>query len=256
MSLSEFRKSINSVLYERTTSPLYGTFILSWLVCNWKIVFATFTENFFTLGKSRISYIEEIADWQHVFWFPFLSSIVLILIVPFAANGAYWTSLEFKKWRNNKKNKVEGKILLSVEQSIELRSEILSQEEKFNELLKVKDEEIEKLDKKIQLLSKQLKEPENPKLKVYTKATAKELNWNKEFTNLEKNKTIYDKFEIISTTIQEKAIGRKYLTEILDMSNDEVNYFFVNDILSDFASIVRLTEKGEYFLKIITNKKF
>ncbi|MCP4460990.1 MAG: hypothetical protein GY816_23665 [Cytophagales bacterium] len=41
----ETRKSINSALYERVSSPLYGTLIISWLVWNWEIVYLTFFVN-------------------------------------------------------------------------------------------------------------------------------------------------------------------------------------------------------------------
>jgi hypothetical protein len=38
---SEIKKSINSILFERLTSPLYGTLIISWLIWNWKIIYLT-----------------------------------------------------------------------------------------------------------------------------------------------------------------------------------------------------------------------
>lgn len=37
----ELKKSISAILYERTTSPLFGSFILSWTVWNWKIFYIT-----------------------------------------------------------------------------------------------------------------------------------------------------------------------------------------------------------------------
>jgi hypothetical protein len=58
--LDDLRKSVNSTLYERASSPLYGTFILSWLICNWRIIYLTiFVRAEDLKGLTKLGYIEK-----------------------------------------------------------------------------------------------------------------------------------------------------------------------------------------------------
>ena len=55
--ISDFRKSINSILYERVSSPLFGTFVISWLIWNWKITYLTLFVSESNLDKNKLEYI-------------------------------------------------------------------------------------------------------------------------------------------------------------------------------------------------------
>ncbi|WP_299385574.1 hypothetical protein [uncultured Lacinutrix sp.] len=144
--MQDIKKSISTILYERTTSPFYGTLIISWLVWNWKIIYLTFFISENKIVTSKIDYIvENYSDFHHLLTFPLISTIVLITLIPFVVNGAYWVSLSFANWRLTQKNFIEKKQLLTVEQSIELREQILKQEERFSKLVNDKNLEIEQL---------------------------------------------------------------------------------------------------------------
>ena len=144
--ITDLRTSINSILYQRVTSPLFGTFIVAWLIWNWKIFYTTFIIDSDKIEKTRIDYIvENYNDPWNLIWFPLISTILLITIVPFISNGAYWLSLKFEQWRVDNKHKIERKQLLTLEQSIQLREQILDYEKKFESILKEKDDEIEQL---------------------------------------------------------------------------------------------------------------
>lgn len=144
--MQDIRKSISTILYKRTTSPFYGTLIVSWIVWNWKIIYLTFFISENKITESKIDYIvENYSDIHHLLTYPFISTIVLITLIPFLVNGAYWISLSFANWRLTQKNLIEKKQLLTVEQSIELREQILKQEERFSKLVNDKNLEIEQL---------------------------------------------------------------------------------------------------------------
>lgn len=145
--MSDLRKSINSILHERLTSPLYGTFIVSWLVWNWKIIYLTIVVSESKLKTDKITYIKEhFYDLCNLLWYPLLSTILLLTIVPFISNGAFWLSTKFNRWKQEQKNLIERKQLLTLEQSIDLREEIARQEERFEKMLADKNLRIKQLE--------------------------------------------------------------------------------------------------------------
>ena len=141
--IAEFRKSLNAILFERVTSPLYGAFITSWTIWNWRILYLTFFVSENKISSTKIEYItSNFNDVNHLVWFPLISTLLLIVLIPLVSNGAYWVMLKYKKARIELKQKVEYTQLLSVEKSLEIRSEINRQESRFKEILEAKDEEI------------------------------------------------------------------------------------------------------------------
>lgn len=154
--MDEIKKSISSILYERTTSPFFGTFIFSWLIWNWKIPYLTFFISENKIDSNKVDYIvKNYSNVNHLLTLPLISTIILLTIFPFISNGAYWLSLKFDNWKINQKNKIEDKQLLTVEQSIELREQIRKQEERFINLLSDKNSEIESLRNQIAEVSSQ-----------------------------------------------------------------------------------------------------
>ncbi len=135
--MEEIKKSFKSILYERTTSPFYGTFIISWLIWNWKIVYVTLFVSEKSIKTDKLSYLlnNHLIDELNLIVWPIISTIALLTIFPFITNGAYWLKLKFDKWKKDKKNEVELKQLLTLEQSIELREQIANQEERFEKIL-------------------------------------------------------------------------------------------------------------------------
>ena len=153
--MKDIKKSLNEILYERTTSPLFGTLIISWTIWNWKIIYLTIFVSESSIPTNKIDYIQtNYTDDKVIFLYPIISTVVLLTIIPFISNGAYWLSLKFLKWRKDQKNLVDMKQLLSLEQSIELREKISEQEARFEKLLENKNLEI----KQLNLIMNSLKE--------------------------------------------------------------------------------------------------
>ena len=79
--------------------------------------------------------MDNISYTAFLIWYPLLSTVILLTLIPFVSNGAYWLSLKFEKWRVDNKNEIEKKQLLTLEQSIQLRGQIIESERKFDSLL-------------------------------------------------------------------------------------------------------------------------
>jgi hypothetical protein len=154
--IDDIKKSFNSILYERTTSPFFGTLIISWVFWNWKIIYLTIFISEDKIQGNKIDYLtNNFSNAHHLITYPLISTVLLITIVPFISNGAFWLSLKFNKWKKDQKNIVEMKQLLTLEQSIELREQISEQENRFEKLLESKNSEIENLNIIIENMNKE-----------------------------------------------------------------------------------------------------
>lgn len=149
--MEDIQKSIKAVLYERTTSPFFGTFILSWLIWNWKIIYITLFVSEKTIKTDKLDYLikNHFMDEWNLIIFPSISTIILLTIFPFINNGAFWLKLKFDKWKKDMKNEIELKQLLTLEQSLELREHISNLEERFNKISSDKDIRILQLEEQL-----------------------------------------------------------------------------------------------------------
>jgi len=144
--IDNIKKSLGAILYERTSSPLYGALIVSWLIWNWKIFYLTFFISEDKIKIDKISYISEnLNDINNLIIYPLVSTLILLTVISFVSNGAFWLNLKFENWKKDKKNIEEKKQLLTLEQSIEIREQLLNQENRFTKLLEDKNDEINQL---------------------------------------------------------------------------------------------------------------
>ncbi len=148
--LDEVQKSIKAILYERTTSPLYGTFAVSWGIWNWKILYYLFWDENKDTFFTKMDCVSELASIHSLLSFPLLATLFFLTIGKLVSNGAYWLNLKFEKWKSDQKNIIERQQLISLEKSIELREQIRLQNEKFSEFIKSKEEEIKILQLEIE----------------------------------------------------------------------------------------------------------
>ncbi|ADV50459.1 hypothetical protein Celal_3185 [Cellulophaga algicola DSM 14237] len=237
--MDEIKKSISAILHERTTSPLFGTLIFSWVIWNWKIVYLTFFVSESKISLTKVEYIVvNYCDFNSLITYPILSSLALLTIVPFFSNGAYWLSINFSNWRLKQKNLVEKKQLLTVEQSIELREQILKQEEKFSNLVQDKNLEIERL-KELMEQSESTINSDNEnndkeeliKLSVRFKSNKSELESVKYIIScIQSNYRMKDSNEI------SKVLSLLESYDLIDKSN---------------SALYKFTDKGKVFLRYI-----
>ena len=248
--IEDIRKSINSILYERVTSPLFGTFVISWLVFNWKIFYTTFFIDEDKIDLNKIDYIvKNFNDIENLIWYPLISTLALLTIVPFISNGAYYLSLHFNQWKIERKNEVEKERLLTVRQSIKLREQILEAERKFEDLLEEKTNEINQL--------KQINSKLTSKLKP---------DGEKEFENTEQNEInwIYDTIKNNSELKNTMSLIDHYIVRGYDnLGKDEkinskvLSYFLTNDLIEHTGNgNYKWTKRGKEVNKIFTNNEY
>lgn len=144
--IDEIKRSISATLYERTTSPLFGTFFFSWSVWNWKILIALFFTTSAELKTTKFEYIDtNLLNLLDGLVYPVISTILILTIYSWLSEHAYRLWLFFDKRKNDYKNEIEKQKLLTIEQSMKLRLEIARKEESFEKLLREKEELIQAL---------------------------------------------------------------------------------------------------------------
>jgi hypothetical protein len=99
--LDDITTTIKAQLYERVTSPLLGSFLISWCLINYKLILILFSS---LSAPEKITYIEfnlfsSVQDYmlKGVF-FPLIATLAIILVYPYPAAKIYEIS------RNNRKN--------------------------------------------------------------------------------------------------------------------------------------------------------
>lgn len=247
--IDDFKKSFNEIIYERTTSPFYGTIITSWLIWNWRIIYLTFFVSEKRIKGHKIDYIlDNYSDVEHIIIYPLISTLFLLTVIPFLSNGAFWLSLKFNKWKVDQKNMVDKKQLLSIEQSIELIEQIAKQEERFAKLVEDKNLEIKQLNLELQ----EYRKINAPTLDDVVDITSKKANSDSELNDfverLKKNDKELKEYERVIDYIQKgyspvdkTDVTSKFIT-LLE------SYDIINRNPSGSYSV---TENGKKFYRLV-----
>lgn len=259
--LSELKKSTSAILHQRVTSPLYGTLIISWLFWNWKIIYLTLFIDESSIKGTKIDFI--VANYSNPlnhFIYPFISAAIIIVLIPFVANGAFWLSLKFKKWRLDQKNEIEKKQLLTIEQSIALRSEIREKELGFEKILEKVEQEKEELNKisvELQEEVNRLKSALDKKAKTRTSQSSSSGYGPEDYEGLKNNTRIFEPFEEIAKSVKNHNIFPKKINERIK------EYYLINGIVEEDVNVnpsgefyYKLTFKGEGLYRDFFNELF
>ncbi|MEP7373198.1 MAG: hypothetical protein ABI675_07370 [Chitinophagaceae bacterium] len=147
MAFSDIKKSISSVFEERVSSPFYGSFLFSWAVWNWKIIYLTvFVSSDLIEPHNKVDYIvNNYFNWYRLLLFPFFSSVFLVTAVPWFSNLLFKVSLYYEEKRRIEKEKRDSKKRLSIEESVVVKNELFEQVEKHQKQTSSKDKEIDNL---------------------------------------------------------------------------------------------------------------
>lgn len=175
--LEEFEKSVKATLYDRLTSPLVGSLVTAWSICNYKfflIILSNLSfaeksvalENYFSRSNDFIRLLNWILSWfnrgeitsstfcyyLNTYAIPVCWAVIYIFVYPWAAEKV------FKKWQNyiekkrKIKNDIEGKRLLTLAESEAIRTKYLQSENKIAELMQHNENELKEWKDKYDLL--------------------------------------------------------------------------------------------------------
>jgi hypothetical protein len=249
--IEETKKSIQNILSQRISSPFYGALLVSWVLWNWKIVYLTFFVSEKAIKLNKIDYIiNNYSGFNTLILFPFLSTIVILTVIPFLTNAAFWLDLNFNKWRIDKKINVEKKQLLTVEKSISLREQLLNMENRFETLLSDKNAEIiqlkaiiNELEKKPEVIDGGIITSDHPYDDIENLAI--------KITN---NESLNKANKIISHYING---GFSKLVIADNITTDIMNFYITNNLIETTTpGMFRWTNTGTEVNKLISKKAF
>ncbi|MEW8092543.1 MAG: hypothetical protein AB2777_17575 [Candidatus Thiodiazotropha endolucinida] len=164
--INEVIKSVKSSLYERVSSPLFGAFLISWIAWNYKFVVILFSK---MTAHEKFDYIETfiycgpVATITQGFLFPFITAVVFILVYPYPSRWLYGYWNNQQKILKEIKQKIEDETPLTIEESRTIRREMLQLESVFDNEIRRKDSELEKLKTENQYLNNELEDQRRKK---------------------------------------------------------------------------------------------
>jgi hypothetical protein len=168
--IDEILDSTKSSLADRISSPLLGSFLVSWCIWNWKFLVILFsdagvTQTFSLVESVAFSDINDILS--NGLLYPLITSLIYVFIYPFPARYVYGFMLYQKNKNNRLRQSVANETPLTLEESRQLTAE-------FNEIYQKQILQIEELNEKISQLTlasqdKNSKELKNSKLYNYSK---------------------------------------------------------------------------------------
>lgn len=124
-------KNFLAEINERARSPFIYSFLIAWLIFNWKIPISLFFEDVKELEThgyhSHLQFIQAKLNWNNGLVQPVLSALVYTFIFPFIKNGISIFSGWIQSWGNSYTLKASRKGKISVEKYIELKDEYAKQ---------------------------------------------------------------------------------------------------------------------------------
>lgn len=144
--MSDFIKSIKAVLYDRSISPLYGTFAASWVLWNYRFVFLLFSKSMDMDKKfdyiSNVLYDGFYDQWIRAFILPILTTFVAIYGYPYLSKPVYSEVRRRQKELRDIKQSFADLQLLDEKESRAIYKLLLDQEREFGAVTKSLNDEV------------------------------------------------------------------------------------------------------------------
>lgn len=239
--LNEVKNSIKNNLLNKLVSPFYGAFIISWLIWNWEILYATIFVDpellWISKGLLKLDYIlsfyppeKYIVNIIFLAIGPLLSSYIAVFIFPMITKRFYKKSLESEAENINIKTEIEQGILKKKGEKLAAEEKILIKESS------VKDRKKEEI-----------------------KSQGEE--WGKEFNDFKKH-PLYPELKKMVDVLYGQG-GKTYTWRgsryIRNINQDMIaiahtkGLININNSGDPSNEIFELTEKGKYFINMYLN---
>ena len=262
--LSNWSKSISTILYERLTSPWWGTLVIAWSVVNWRIIYLTVFVSSNEIEGNKIDYIiTNYSDPWHIYGWPIIITIGLVGAFPFLEYYLYWLHLWFKERKYKKQIDVEKKQVLDVGKAAKLRQDMADITSNFNRIIDDKDREIKIRDTQISELQNELSRYESERERRESDEIMNRY-FGDENPSFSEQEQYYQEFEQLKKTPKIWTSLKAVLSAIVNnfsmpsgVSADIRHYHLVNDIVIESKpGKFELTTKGKYFYKKLLEGEF
>lgn len=151
----EIIKSARASLNERLASPLMGSFIISWVLWNYKFLVILFSSSSvietFELIKD-ISFPDTSALLLRGIIFPGLTAAAYIFLYPYPAKFVYEFTRNRQKEINDIRRRIDDETPLTLEESRKIKAELFRVEQAHREQIDNKNIEIQQLKEEVSLL--------------------------------------------------------------------------------------------------------
>lgn len=234
--LDDFLKSVGVWLKERTTSPLYGTFIMAVVLVNWKIFYILFWQPEDKLLIPRIEYVQKyIIDtqniYQHISYYLIIPALLTFFIIWFLSDLSNFVHRKHLK-------SYYSRLVIVDDAKLEYERQKKDRLEIFSDIRKQQFE----VKKEIELNS-----TENDK-------------WNDEFSAVFSNNEFYIK-AILKASDAVYRNGGLYTTDndafaphLTLIDPKELSALDVFGLILIQGHKIEFTKKGKYFLYLLQGK--
>ena len=256
--MKDMINSFKANLYERTNSPLLGSFIFYWIICNYKFIVILFDKDL--TSENKFIAIDNLYKTDYIsisilnipingLLLPLLIALAYVLVLPFISKFIHkawiWHQNELKKMSNGK--------VLSEKEFGELQQKYFELELSFSKTFSEKDKEITQLKKFLDEKEHLLLESLN-KIDEYKKDT--------KYTEklIQENEKLKDE---LNTQLKQNTLLQTEINKTYKNTSEEerkIMEYFAKDYkksvkLEQIARLLNLPElKTEYIINNILNK--
>lgn len=150
----QFSNSIKATLYDRISSPLSSSFLVSWCLWNYKILIVLFSsikpydkynqiEILISTTIFKTPFYEPLGYWlSNGIVFPALSALAYIYLYPVPSKIIYEHHLKTQDALKSLRNKIENEERLSVKDSLKIKNDWFGKEKVYIDLINSKDIDI------------------------------------------------------------------------------------------------------------------
>ncbi len=254
----EITKSIKAHLYDRTSSPLLGAFLFSWLIWNFKFIMLIFSSESIDV-KYDILESQLYTDHLHYLYYwlitPFITSVIFLYVYPFPAKWVFKFTRKRQQQLKELRQSIDDEELLDNKESRKLKREVYELEQSFDAVVKKKDEELK-------ILYSDLKDADEMKTKYLQNIQKLEEKLTLKIDGLTTEDTTYNERkhkEIEIKILRLIAANRGKIYEhdlITKLGVEELKYTYHRDELIKLSQINKVESgNGSYFIILLQKGK-
>ncbi len=256
--MKDMINSFKANLYERTNSPLLGSFIFYWIICNYKFIVILFDKDL--TSENKFIAIDNLYKTDYIsisilnipingLLLPLLIALAYVLVLPFISKFIHKAWI----WHQNELKKISNGKVLSEKEFGELQQKYFELELSFSKTFSEKDKEITQLKKFLDEKEHLLLESLN-KIDEYKKDT--------KYTEklIQENEKLKDE---LNTQLKQNTLLQTEINKTYKNTSEEerkIMEYFAKDYkksvkLEQIARLLNLPElKTEYIINNILNK--